>query len=142
MVQRRSSQVHFYVDRRTGQLTLRVTAQPQPHACFSLFGYFFSMIAALTAVAGVMIGLSNASISERVRHYLRPVVERKVTAANTKPSSFVVLPTEKADAKKSKKVLARQHDNYELLGAEEPQSRPQRLLPAPASQKVVALPGR
>ena len=124
----RSSQLHFYVDRRTGQLTLRTTAQPpQPHACFALFGYFFSMIAALTAVAGALVGLSNASISERVRHYLRPVVEREVTATNTKPSSFVVLPTEKADAKKSKKVLARQHNNHELLGAEEPQSRPQRL---------------
>jgi hypothetical protein len=45
-----------------------------------LLGYFFCMIAVLTAVVGVMIGLSNTSTSERVRHYPRAVVGRNVTA--------------------------------------------------------------
>ena len=101
-----------------------------------LLGYFFSMVAVLAAAVGVMIGLSNTS-TPRVRHY--PVVEHNVTATNTEPHLFMVvpetksgspakyieadsaaLPTEKADAKKSKKphkpALAHQHDNYKRPG--------------------------
>ena len=77
------------------------------------------MIAVLTAVVGVMIGLSNTSTSERVRHYPRAVVERNVTATPTEPRLFMVVPerdrssvknveansaavpTEKADAKQT-----------------------------------------
>jgi hypothetical protein len=103
---------------------------------FSLLGYFLCMITVLTAAAGVMIGLFNISTSERVRHYPRPVVERNVTATDREPRLFMVVPetkggslaknieanstavpTEKADAKRSKphkpKVLARQRNNYE-----------------------------
>jgi hypothetical protein len=84
----------------------------------ALLGYFFSMVAVLAAAVGVMIGFSNAS-TPRVRHY--PVVEHNVTATNTEPHLYMVvpetkngsppkyieansaaLPTEKAEAKKSK----------------------------------------
>jgi hypothetical protein len=100
-----------------------------------LLGYFFSMVAVLAAAVGVMIGLSNAS-TPRVRHY--PVVEHNVTAINTEPHLFMVvpetkngspakyieansaaLPTEKADTKKSKPhkpALAHQLYNYERPG--------------------------
>jgi hypothetical protein len=103
-----------------------------------LLGYFFCMVAVLTAAAGVMIGLFDISTSERVRHYPRAVVERNVTATPTEPRLFMVVPerdrssvkngeansaavpTEKADAKANKphkpKVLARQHQNYEGRG--------------------------
>jgi hypothetical protein len=83
-----------------------------------LLGYFFSMVAVLAAAVGVMIGLFNTSTP---RHYSRPVVEHNVTATNTEPHLFMVVPetkngspakyieansaalaTEKADAKKSK----------------------------------------
>jgi hypothetical protein len=118
-----------------------------------LLGYFFCMIAVLTAAVGAMIGLS--STSERVRHFPRPAVERKVTATNRQPRLFMVVPgtdassaknieansasaaTEKADAKKAPhkpKVLARQRHNYERPGygnglgyAEETRNGPQRL---------------
>ena len=102
-----------------------------------LLGYFFCMIAVLTVAAGMMLGFSNISTSERARHYLhpRPVVERNVTATNREPRLFMVapeanaknmeansaaVPSEKADAKKNKthkpKVLARQHNNYARTG--------------------------
>ena len=106
-----------------------------------LLGYFFSMIAVLTATVWVMLGLSNISTSERASHYRhpRPVVERNVTGANKEPRLFMVVretkdgspaknmeansaaaPTEKTVVKKSKphkpKVLARQRNNYERPG--------------------------
>jgi hypothetical protein len=122
-----------------------------------LLGYFFCMIAVLTAAVGVTLGLSNISTSERARHYPRPVVERNVKATNAEPRLFMVVPeadrssvknveansaavpTEKADAKKSKphkpKVLARRRNNYERPGyygnapgyAEASRNGPQRL---------------
>ena len=103
-----------------------------------LLGYFFCMIAVLTAAVGLMIGVFNTSKSERVRQYPHPVVERNFAAAHTQPRLFMVVPetkdgslaknteanstsvpTEK-DAKANKprkpKVLARQHQNYERHG--------------------------
>jgi hypothetical protein len=98
-----------------------------------LLGYFFCMIAVLTAVVGVMIGLSNTSTSERVRHYPRAVVEHNVTATPTEKRLFMIVPerdrssvknveansaavpTEKADKPHKPKVLAR-HQNYEGRG--------------------------
>ena len=106
-----------------------------------------------------MVGLANISTSERVSHYShpRPEVERNVTAANEEPRLFMLapetkdgspaknmdansaaVPSEKADAKKSKphkpKVLARQHNNYARPGygnalgyAEASRNGPQRL---------------
>ena len=104
-----------------------------------LLGYFFCMIAVLTAVVGMMLGFSNISTSERVRHYPRAVVERNVTAANREPRLFMMAPetkdessaknmeansaaapTEKTVAKKGRPrkptVLARQRQNYEGRG--------------------------
>ena len=104
-----------------------------------LLGYFFSMIAVLTAVVGMMLGYSNISTSGRVRHYPRAVVERNVTAANKEPRLFMVAPetkdgssakhmegnsaaapSEKTVAKKSRPrkptALARQRQNYEGRG--------------------------
>jgi hypothetical protein len=60
-----------------------------------LLGYFFCMVAVLTAAVGVMIGLFNISTSGRVRHYPRPVVERDVTATKTEPRLFMVVPETK-----------------------------------------------
>jgi hypothetical protein len=57
-----------------------------------LLGYFFCMVAVLTAAAGVMIGLFNTSTAERVRHYPRSVVERNVAATKTEPRLFMVVP--------------------------------------------------
>jgi hypothetical protein len=53
------------------------------------------MIAVLTAVVGMMLGFSNISTSERVRHYPRAVVERNVTAANREPRLFMMVPETK-----------------------------------------------
>jgi hypothetical protein len=100
-----------------------------------LLGYFFCMIAVLTAAAGAMIGLFS---TERGHHYPRPVVERTVKATNTEQRLFMVVPetdrssvknieansaavpAEKTDAKQNKphkpKVLARQHNNYARTG--------------------------
>jgi hypothetical protein len=110
---------------------------------FSLLSYFVCMIIVLTAAFGAMIGLSNFSTFEGVRHYSRPVLEhsrpaleRNITASNSEPRLFMSVPDtkdaspaksveatsaaamdEKADAKKSKphkhRVLARRRDNYE-----------------------------
>ena len=116
----------------------------------SLLCYFLCALTVLTAVAGGMIGLF-ISRSERVGHYPRPVVESNVTAtnrqqhlfmvvpqikrgspANVMQASSVAVPTEKADAKKSKpqkhKVLAR-HDVYAntLRHPEEPPNGPSNL---------------
>lgn len=116
----------------------------------SLLCYFLCAITVLTAVAGGMIGLF-ISRSERVGHYSRPVVESNVTATNKEQRLFKVVPqtkhgspakiiqassaavpTEKADAKKSKsqkhKVLAR-HDVYgnTLRHPEEPPNGPSSL---------------
>jgi hypothetical protein len=122
----------FTSNRGRGRPVLGLAAMLAP-----LLGYFFCMIAVLTAVVGVMIGLSNTSISERVRHYPRAVVERNVAATPTEPRLFMVVPerdrssvknveadsaavpTEKADAtdKPHKpRVLARHHQNYEGRG--------------------------
>src|SRR6516225_5189490 len=57
-----------------------------------LLGYFFCMIAVLTAAAGAMIGLFSASTSARGHHYPRPVVERTVKATNTEQRLFMVVP--------------------------------------------------
>jgi hypothetical protein len=118
-----------------------------------LLGYFFSMVAVLAAAVGVMIGLFNTSTP---RHYSRPVVEHNVTATNTEPHLFMVVPetkngspakyieansaalaTEKADAKKRKlhkPAFTHQHDNYKRPGygnalgyAQESRNGPQRL---------------
>jgi hypothetical protein len=59
---------------------------------FSLLGYFFSMITVFAAVVAVLIGLFNVSTSKTVRHYSRPVIERTVTATNTEPRLFMVVP--------------------------------------------------
>src|SRR6516165_1591543 len=103
-----------------------------------LLGYFFCMIAVLTAAAGAMIGLFSASTSARGHHYPRPVVERTVKATNTEQRLFMGVPEtdrssvnnieansaavlpEKPDANQHKphkpKVLARQHNNYARTG--------------------------
>jgi hypothetical protein len=85
-----------------------------------LLGYFFCMIAVLTAARGMMIGLFNTSTS-RVSHYPhpRPVIESNFTATNGEPRLFMAAPetkeksltknieadssapTEKPDAKKA-----------------------------------------
>jgi len=123
----------------------------------SLVGYFVCMITALTTAVAVMVGLFNISTSEGVRHYPRAVAERNVTATNREPRLFMVVPetkggpaakdieansavvpTEKADDKKSKphkpKMVARHRNNFEGRGygnglgyAEETQYGPKRL---------------
>ena len=104
-----------------------------------LLGFFFCMIAVLTAIAGVTISFFGASTSERVHHYPRPAVERNVTATNSEPRLFLVVPdtkdesptknteansaavpAENAEVKKSKsrkpKVIAGLRNNYQRPG--------------------------
>jgi hypothetical protein len=57
-----------------------------------LLGYFFCMIAVLTATAVATISFFSTSTSERVHHYPRPVVERNVTATSEEPRLFMVVP--------------------------------------------------
>jgi hypothetical protein len=93
------------------------------------------MIMVLTAAVGVMIGLSNFSTSEKVRHYPRPALESNFTATNSEPRLFMsvpdtkdgsptknieassaVAPDEQAEAKTSRphkhKAVGRQRHNY------------------------------
>jgi hypothetical protein len=106
-----------------------------------LFGYFFSMIAVLTAAVVVLTGFSNISMIGNGRNHFRPAaIGRTVTvelqrhspvanapspakdvapvAKEASPAKDVspVVATAKADTKKSKhykpKVFARQRDNY------------------------------
>ncbi|MGA8692654.1 MAG: hypothetical protein WBG18_29010 [Xanthobacteraceae bacterium] len=106
-----------------------------------LFGYFFSMIAVLTAAVVVLTSISNISTFGNVRHHPRPAaIGRTVTvelqrhspvanapspakdvapvAKEASPAKDVspVVATAKVDTKKSKhykpKVFARQRDNY------------------------------
>ena len=104
-----------------------------------LLGFFFCMIAVLTAVAGVTISFFSTSTSERVHHYPRPAVERNVTATSSEPRLFMVVPdtkdesptknteansaavpAENAEVKKSKsrkpKVIAGLRNNYQRPG--------------------------
>ena len=60
-----------------------------------LLGFFFCVIAVLTAVAGVTISFFGNSTSARIQHYPRPVVERNVTATNSEPRLFMVVPETK-----------------------------------------------
>jgi hypothetical protein len=61
-----------------------------------LLGYFFCMIAVLTAAGGMMIGLFNTSTS-RVSHYPHPppVIESNFTATNGEPRLFMAAPETK-----------------------------------------------
>ncbi len=93
----------------------------------SLFGYFFGMIAVLTAAVVVLTGLPNISTVGNGRHYPRPAIARTVAvelqrhSPAAKEASLAkdvspVVATAKADTKKIKhykpKVLARQRNNY------------------------------
>ena len=113
----------------------------------SLFGYFFSMIAVLTAAVVVLTSFSNISMIGNGRNHLRlPAIGRTVTvelqrhspvAKVEAPSKDVspVVATAKADAKASKphpKVLARNYERPRYYGnalgyAEESRNGPQRL---------------
>jgi hypothetical protein len=93
----------------------------------SLFGYFFSMIAVLTAAVVLLTGLSNISTVGNGRHYPRPAIARTVAvelqrhppvakeASSAKDDTSPVVAIAKADTKKIKhykpKVLARQRNN-------------------------------
>ncbi len=92
----------------------------------SLFGYFFSMIAVLTAAVVLLTGLSNISTVGNGRHYPRPAIARTATVELQRHSPVVkeasspkdvspIVATAKADTKKIKhykpKVLARQRNN-------------------------------
>ena len=94
-----------------------------------LFGYFFSMIAMLTAFAVLLTSFSNISTLGKGRHHLRPpVIGRTVTTEQAAQSQSpvaqetsakdvsAILSTAKAETKKSKhykpKVVARQYNNY------------------------------
>jgi hypothetical protein len=45
-----------------------------------------------------MIGLFDASTSERVRHYPRPMLERNVAAFASEPRLFMVVPETKNES--------------------------------------------
>jgi len=87
-----------------------------------LSGYFFGMVAVLTAAVVLLTGLPNISTIGNGRHYPRPAIARTVTVELQRhsPSSAKdvspVVSTAKADTKQIKhykpKVLARQRNNY------------------------------
>jgi len=70
-----------------------------------LLGFFFCVIAVLTAVAGVTISFFGNSTSARIQHYPRPVIERNVTATNSERRLFMVVPDTK-DLSPAKKTEA------------------------------------
>jgi hypothetical protein len=90
-----------------------------------LFGYFFGMVAVLTAAVVLLTGLPNISTIGNGRHYPRPVIGRTVMVElqrhSPKEASLAkdvspVVSTAKADTKQIRhykpKVLARQRNNY------------------------------
>jgi hypothetical protein len=90
-----------------------------------VLGYFFGVITAFTAVVALAVGLFNITGAVNGRQRPHPVIARTVTVeaqrhspkeASAAKAITPVVPTEKADAKKSKhykpKVLARQPNNY------------------------------
>jgi hypothetical protein len=90
-----------------------------------LFGYFFGMVAVLTAAVVLLTGLPNISTIGSGRHYPRPAIARTVAVElqrhspkEASPAKDVspVVSTAKADTKQIKhykpKVLARQRNNY------------------------------
>jgi hypothetical protein len=92
----------------------------------SLFGFFFGMIAVLTAAVVLLTGLPNISTLGNGRHNPRPAIARTVTvelqrhspaAKKASPAKDDVAPViAEADTKKIKhykpKVLAHQRNNY------------------------------
>ena len=93
-----------------------------------LFGYFFSMIAVLTAAVVVLTSFSNISMIGNGRNHLRPPVNGRTVTVELQRRSRVakeeapakdvtpVVSTAKADTKKSKhykpKAFARYPNNY------------------------------
>ena len=93
-----------------------------------LFGYFFSMIAMLTAFAVLLTSFSNISTLGKGRHHLRPPVIGRTVMVETQRHSPPVakeaspgkdvstVVAAKADTKKIKhykpRVVARQRNNY------------------------------
>jgi hypothetical protein len=90
-----------------------------------LLGYFFGMVAVLTAAVVLLTGLPNISTIGNGRHYPRPVIGRTVmvelqrhSPKEASPARDVspVVSTAKADTKQIRhykpKVLARQRNNY------------------------------
>jgi hypothetical protein len=79
----------------------------------SLFGFFFGMVAVLTAAVVLLTGLPNISTIGNGRHYPRPATARTVTVELQRHSP---VSTAKADTKQIKhykpKLLARQRNNY------------------------------
>ena len=91
----------------------------------SLFGFFFGMVAVLTAAVVLLTGLPNISTIGNGRHYPRPAIARTVMVelqrhspkkASAAKDVSPVVSTAKADTKQIKhykpKVLARQRNNY------------------------------
>ena len=90
----------------------------------SLFGYFLSMIAMLTAAMVVLTSFSNISTKGHARQNLRPPVIGRIDEPHSQVAKeetrakdvSPVVATAKADTKKIKhykpKVLARQRNNY------------------------------
>jgi hypothetical protein len=92
-----------------------------------LFGFFFCMVAVLTAAVALLTALPNISTIGNGRHYPRPAIARTVkvelqrhspVAKEASPAKDVspVASTAKTDTKQIKhykpKVLARQRNNY------------------------------
>ena len=65
-----------------------------------LFAYFFTMITALSAIAVLLIGLSNISAMESVLHYQRPqqpIIEQTFTTTNPQPPDATTNPQPRRD---------------------------------------------
>jgi hypothetical protein len=65
---------------------------------FSVFGYFFYMIMAFSAITALLIGLSNNSAVENVLHYPRPIIDETDIATSLEPSNVLNKPKTKEEA--------------------------------------------
>jgi hypothetical protein len=73
----------------------------------SLFAYFFTMITALSAIAALLIGLSNISAMENVLHYQRPqqpIIEQTFTTTNPQPPDLTSNPQPRRDEPDARRI--------------------------------------
>jgi len=73
----------------------------------SLFAYLFTMITALSAIAALLIGLSNISAMESVLHYQRPqqpIIEQTFTTTNPQPPDATTNPEPRRDEPDARRI--------------------------------------
>ena len=81
---------------------------------FSVCGYFLYMITAFSAIAALLIGLSNNSAIEDVLRYPRPIIDETVMA--TAPEPTTLLNKSKVEEPKTKETVpARDNKDFGVV---------------------------